>query len=172
MADNILCKFCGAQTPAESRFCLECGAALTSVTGHTKYEKTLAFIQKDKAFKQRDEPTLPEKTLYRMLGGYRQKSPETLNEGLNTGQPIGQPYYRPDRKSPAVAGLISLIIVGLGHFYVGKWWRGLGFMALAVVLFWGTIWILGAGVIIVWIAAPIDAYNQAKKRNRRYGYPK
>ncbi len=30
---------------------------------------------------------------------------------------------------------------------------------------------LGAGFVLVWIAAPIDTYMQAKKRNQRHGYP-
>ncbi len=77
---------------------------------------------------------------------------------------------RPDRKDPSIAALGSLIIVGVGQFYVGKWWRGIGFMALAILFFWATIPISGLGVIVIWILAPIDAYNQAKKHNLKYGY--
>jgi hypothetical protein len=90
----------------------------------------------------------------------------------NIRQP--QPQYvqqvRPDRKDPFTAGLGSLIIVGVGQFYVGKWWRGIGFMALAILFFWATIPMSGLGVIVIWILAPIDAYDQAKKHNIKYGY--
>lgn len=100
-------------------------------------------------------------------------APATPYYDSNIRQP--QPQYvqqvRPDRKNPGIAALASLIIVGIGHFYVGKWWRGLAFMVAAIVLFWGTIWMFGFGVVAVWIAAPIDAYNQAKKHNLKYGYP-
>jgi hypothetical protein len=59
---------------------------------------------------------------------------------------ILMPAYQPERKSPAIAALASLIIVGLGHFYIGKWWRGLGFMLLAIILSLGTI-----SFFMIWI---------------------
>ena len=82
------------------------------------------------------------------------------------------PYYDPraDRKDPFTAALGSLIIVGVGQFYVGKRWRGLGFMALAILFFWATIPMSRLGVIVIWSLAPIDAYDQAKKHNIKYGY--
>lgn len=101
---------------------------------------------------------------------------ETLASEIPSDLDIGQPQsqyvqqVRPDRKDPSTAALGSLIIVGVGQFYVGKWWRGIGFMALAILFFWATIPISGLGVIVIWILALIDAYNQAKKHNLKYGY--
>ena len=43
-------------------------------------------------------------------------------------------------------------------------------MALAILFFWATIPMSGLGVIVIWILAPIDAYDQAKKHNIKYGY--
>lgn len=97
---------------------------------------------------------------------YEQPQPTT-----QITQTIITPGYQPDRKSPVVAAILSLLIVGLGHFYIGKWWRGLAFLIAAPVVLLLTIWMLGLGVIIVWIIATIDAYMQAKARNRRAGYP-
>jgi zinc-ribbon domain len=82
------------------------------------------------------------------------------------------PYYdsRPDYKDPFTAALGSLLFVCVGQFYVGKWWRGLGFLALAIFLFWLTLPISGIGVVVIWVIAPIDAYDQARKHNLKYGY--
>ena len=43
-------------------------------------------------------------------------------------------------------------------------------MALAILFFCATIPTSGLGVIVIWILAPIDAYDQAKKHNIKYGY--
>jgi len=43
-------------------------------------------------------------------------------------------------------------------------------MALAILFFWATIPISGLGVIVIWILASIDAYDQARKHNLKYGY--
>jgi|SRR5450759_706709 len=92
--------------------------------------------------------------------------------GKNRNISTQTPYYdpRPDRKDPFTAALGSLNIVGIGQFYVGKWWRGIVFMALAILFFGVTRSISGLGVIVIWILAPIDAYDQAKKHNIKYGY--
>lgn len=81
------------------------------------------------------------------------------------------PFYdsRPDYKDPFTAALGSLIIVGVGQFYVGKWWRGLGFIALAIFFAWLTL-PSGLGAIAVWIISPLDAYDQAKRHNLKFGY--
>jgi hypothetical protein len=99
-------------------------------------------------------------------------APTTPNYDPNVGQPPVQyvQQVRPDRKDPFTAALGSFIIVGVGQFYVGKWWRGIGFMALAIFLYWLTLSISGIGVIVIWVIAPIDAYDQARKHNLKYGY--
>jgi len=43
-------------------------------------------------------------------------------------------------------------------------------MALAILFFGATRSISGLGVIVIWVLATIDAYDQAKKHNLKYGY--
>jgi TM2 domain-containing membrane protein YozV len=68
-----------------------------------------------------------------------------------------------------VAVVLSLLITGLGHFYLRKWRRGLGFFGLALMvgilassyLSYEQIFIVGA---IIAVASAIDAYNLSKKQ--------
>jgi hypothetical protein len=98
-------------------------------------------------------------------------APATPYYNPNIGQP--QPQYvqqvRPEYKDPFTAALGSLLFTCVGQFYVGKWWRGLGFIALAIFFAWLTL-PSGLGAIAIWIISPIDAYDQAKKHNLKYGY--
>jgi uncharacterized Zn finger protein (UPF0148 family) len=183
------CRLCGANLFPDSKFCANCGKPIyeaPTTTQETDYVDLSRYVAKPAA-----QPAYQQQEYQRQQQEYYQQGYQTPQSVAQTTYPQQEYYqpplaaqpqptrvaqtvyapYRPDRKNPALAGVLALIILPLGHFYIGKWWRGLGFMAAAFILFWLTIWMFGAGVIIVWIAAPIDAYNQAKERNRRYGYP-
>lgn len=81
----------------------------------------------------------------------------------------GDPGY----KDPAIAALISFIILGGGQIYVGDITRGLlfllggyaGFILLMLVHpIVGLVFLLGVGIFCVY-----DAYNLAKKYNAQGG---
>lgn len=67
------------------------------------------------------------------------------------------------RKDPILACLLNLLLVGIGHIYVGKLGKGIFITILAMVF-----WVFGAGVLnlilVPW--AMYDAYGAAKAANR------
>ena len=68
------------------------------------------------------------------------------------------------RKDPTLACLLTLLLAGTGHIYVGQTGKGLLILALGIVLgvfTWGIAYV----VLCVW--AMSDAYGTAKKMNRR-----
>lgn len=72
------------------------------------------------------------------------------------------------RKSPWAALLLSVLIPGLGHFYVGKSQRGLlillvSIMSLGTGLF--AIPMVLSVAILIWAVALVDAYGSAKEYN-------
>jgi len=81
----------------------------------------------------------------------------------------GDPGY----KDPAIAALISFVILGGGQIYVGDVTRGLivffgGYVAIVLSAI-----VLGLMVYLTWVAVEIysvyDAYNLAKKYNAQGG---
>ena len=70
-----------------------------------------------------------------------------------------QKMYELKKKNPTTAVVLSLLITGAGHWYLGKIGKGFAFLISQILL-----WFLFLGWIM-WIAAPIDAYQEAKKQN-------
>ena len=86
---------------------------------------------------------------------------------VNNGMPHagGQPMAMGADKSPALACILSLLIVGLGQMYNGRIGKGIAMMLGAIVL-WA---ILLGWIIQIW--SVIDAYSEAKSKRslwRRY----
>jgi len=72
------------------------------------------------------------------------------------------------RKNAAVAAVLSFLIVGLGHFYLGEWRRGAvwlcGGIALMVVLALIFPQLPRALTYVVPLLSGLDARNIAKKK--------
>ncbi len=68
--------------------------------------------------------------------------------------------YELEKKSPGVAIFLSLLLCGAGSMYAGK--AGKGFLILFGTIF---LWFIMLGWIM-WIVAPILAYNDVKKYNK------
>ena len=73
-----------------------------------------------------------------------------------------------NKKSEALALILSLLISGLGQMYVGKIGRGLGLLAAEIITA-----ILGAFLLfpliitlVIWIYAMYDAFKLAKEYNQ------
>lgn len=67
-------------------------------------------------------------------------------------------------KSPLLAGLLSFLIVGVGHVYAGELQRGVGFFVGAVGAWIGAEIVVGEPqvvVLAVWVYAAYDAYKIA-----------
>lgn len=85
--------------------------------------------------------------------------------------PLIPPPYAVERKSPALAGFLS-IFPGLGHLYLGLYQRGI-FFGIAFVLCismsaHGRGEFFGPLIAFVWFFAIIDAVRQAHAINRGY----
>ncbi len=66
-------------------------------------------------------------------------------------------------KDPILACLLNLLLVGIGHIYLGRIGKGLVIMVLGIVLgifTWGIAYVL----LVIW--AMSDAYRLAKKMNQ------
>lgn len=78
---------------------------------------------------------------------YRNYTPNTTSINVN-------------KKSPVLALILSLIIVGLGQFYVGK--VGKGFLMLGLAIFF-SIFSMGIAWFAVAVWSAVDAYSTAKQ---------
>ena len=68
--------------------------------------------------------------------------------------------FQSRQKTPWVAGLLSLVIVGAGSMYAGKTSKGFALMGISLLL-----WIVLLGWV-VWIFAPYIAIKDAKEYNK------
>ena len=64
--------------------------------------------------------------------------------------------------SPVLAAILSFLVPGLGQFYAGHMFRGIGLFVLAVIV---AIFTFFAGTLIIAVVAAIDAYSLASKTN-------
>ena len=71
-------------------------------------------------------------------------------------------------KSGGLAILLSLLLTGAGHWYVGRVGRGLAFLLAAVVSGMLILAVVGLLLLpIVWAWAAIDANKCAQQHNRQ-----
>jgi len=67
--------------------------------------------------------------------------------------------YDLKKKSPGAAAGASILIVGLGHLYLGKYGKAIILFVIMLLL-----WLIIMGWIM-WIITPFIAYFDAKKHN-------
>lgn len=65
------------------------------------------------------------------------------------------------RKDPTLACLLNLLLVGIGHIYLGRTGKGLVIMALGITL--GMFIWVATVPLIIW--AMFDAYSTARQIN-------
>ncbi|WP_342766558.1 zinc-ribbon domain-containing protein [Candidatus Borrarchaeum sp.] len=147
-----VCPYCGETNIPESLFCTQCGASLT-----------------------------PEKDFVPPSPGTTSMSPKY--------SPVPKPYPTQmtdaqltlARKDEGISVLLTIVLAGLGHLFVGKIRRGLVFLVITIGLWifgaglsWifgaGLSWIFGAGLFIlpalVWyLYAIYDSYQLTKRYN-------
>ncbi len=82
-------------------------------------------------------------------------------------QPILEGTRRRSAKKPWVAVLLSLLVTGLGHLYLGRWRRGLAILAATITvggvasLYLDYNRVMLVGLFFALFAA-IDAYNLSR----------
>jgi hypothetical protein len=72
-----------------------------------------------------------------------------------------------DPKSPSDAALLGILFVGLGHFYLGMWGKGIGLILITII---ATIFTTVFIAPVFWIISCVWAYYDAKSYNREWGY--
>lgn len=71
-----------------------------------------------------------------------------------------------ERKSPGVAAVLSVILVGLGQIYNGQIGKGIAFIVIGLVLAYSMFILIGFVLYpLFWIYNIYDAYTTAKKIN-------
>jgi len=65
------------------------------------------------------------------------------------------------RKDPTLACLLNLLLVGIGHIYLGRMGKGLVILAMGIVL--GMFVWVAIFPLIIW--AMFDAYSTARRMN-------
>jgi TM2 domain-containing membrane protein YozV len=76
-------------------------------------------------------------------------------------------YVKVQPKKPWLAALLGIIFVGLGHFYLGEWGKGLLLLVVGIILS-----VLTGGILapMFWVISCVWAYMDAKAYNRAVGY--
>ena len=135
----MFCRECGKEVKPQSAVCLSCG--VRPLDGN-KYCQECGV-------ETRVNQEICIKCGMRLLTLYsRQKM------GSSKVLPTNPP------KSPALAAVLSFLIIGLGQIYVGQVLKGIAFLVATVIL--GGI-TFGFGWLIMAIIAPIDAYKIGRK---------
>jgi TM2 domain-containing membrane protein YozV len=74
----------------------------------------------------------------------------------------------PATKSATTAVLLSLLIIGAGHWYTGEVGRGFAFLGAAVLAAFTVVYVIGIVALpVVGIWAVIDAAKSAERQNAR-----
>ncbi len=70
------------------------------------------------------------------------------------------------RKDPILASLLSLLLVGTGHMYIGQLGKGILILAMGILF-----WVVSLGILnipmVLW--AMYDVYGTARKLNQSAG---
>jgi TM2 domain-containing membrane protein YozV len=134
----MFCPQCSVPNDETSRFCRSCGASLAANSA----------VQYVPAPPVPGQPPMPQ--LYPVQGDPRMRGVAYPNRQYAVG------------KNPAVAVILSLLIVGVGQFYNGDAKKGLLMLIGAVVL---GVLTLSFGWFAIGIWSAIDAYQVASGKS-------
>jgi TM2 domain-containing membrane protein YozV len=175
---DIFCRLCGANLFPDSKFCASCGQPVheaPTTIQETDFVDLSHYEAKPAAQPVYEQPTVYEPPqaiahpVYEQPQPAAQPQPTTqISQTFVTQQPSMQGVMRVDRKKPWLAALLGLVIVGLGHMYLGMWAKGIGLLVIGVIASVATGAILAP---VFWIISCVWAYYDAKSYNRKAGYP-
>jgi TM2 domain-containing membrane protein YozV len=140
MSETVYCTKCGAMNTTDSSFCSSCGASLAPP------KETIPPSPPPTAPPPPPPPTTAPPPPYQT---------QMTDAQLMTV-----------RKNEALSVILTIILAGLGHLYLGKIKRGLLFLLITIVVGWiiGTL-LLFIPTIIWYLYAIYDCYNLTKKYN-------
>lgn len=139
-----VCPNCGEEIEDGMKFCRNCGSKLTEEKHETKYCPNCGFEM------DANINFCPE------CG-----TATNANVASRTNQVTTYSH-----KSPALAAILSFLIIGLGQVYLGLTKKGIILFVLAIIS--GILFIVFIGYLLwllVWIYAIYDGYNSANKIN-------
>jgi TM2 domain-containing membrane protein YozV len=92
----------------------------------------------------------------------------TPSAGTASQNPQSPPAQYEEKKSPALAAILSFFWCGLGHVYCGDYAFGIALLLLyPIIAFVCSITIICIpAVLIMWFWGMYDSYNLAKRINR------
>ena len=140
MSETIYCSRCGAMNTTDSSFCSSCGATL--------------------APPKEVIPPPPPTTAPQPPPPPTTSAPPPYQTQMTDAQLMTV------RKNEAISVILTIILAGLGHLYLGKIKRGLVFLIITIVVGWliGAI-VLFIPTIIWYLYAIYDCYNLTKRYN-------
>ena len=174
------CTSCGSLTPADSVFCITCGARI---------------VQQDQSAPVYADPSQPsgyqvEQSRNDVFPYNRQSSSvyESPSTPMHPPEPQVNYSYEPsmhynyqpqpqqsptavyiaDRKNPGAAAVLSFFWTGLGQIYNGQILKGIALMVIQVINFFLIFVLIGFVTFpLVWALGIWDAYTTADSYNKR-----
>lgn len=142
------CKNCGSELVEGARFCKNCGSEIIP-----------------------EEETADAKTRFCSNCGFEMNNnvkfcPECGTPISGVPQTNNAQTVRYSNKSPALAAILSFLIIGLGQVYLGLTKKGIILFVLAIISGILTLFVIGFILwLLVWVYAIYDGYNSANKIN-------
>lgn len=180
----VVCPDCGKEVP-DANFCKNCGAALPKVNEIVEVEDTIPFEEEIvetipvKAEEVDVEDEIPSSSNKKVkfchncgfeLDGNFKFCPNCGYDLENKRQVRTKAYdsvVTTEEKSVLVSVILSVIIPGLGHFYLGLSRKGAMFLIAYVVSAILILLLIGfVLVFIIWIWALIDVIQSTNALNR------
>jgi TM2 domain-containing membrane protein YozV len=146
MSETIYCTKCGAMNTSDSSFCSSCGASLAPP-------------------KEVISPP-PRTTAPPPPSPYMPPPPSTTAPPSYPTPGLTDAQLMAARKNEGISVVLTILLAGLGHLYIGKIKRGLVFIVITIVVGWiiGTV-LLFIPTIIWYLYAIYDSYNLTKRYN-------
>jgi len=152
-----ICTNCGNRNIEAAQYCTSCGKPLI---GQSETQSQDAGVRPEDGGQLHEQPSHAQ---------YSPTTPPVYNQGY-----YQQAYYGPPpRKDPVLAAVLAVIIIGLGHIYVGDIGLGVGLLVAAIVLTFISLFICFGVIVLfaVWLFQIYDAYNKAQQYNQRMENP-
>jgi TM2 domain-containing membrane protein YozV len=152
------CSNCGVQIPFKFDICPSCGSRQAPILDNS----VLSYVSV--------------KTKYCVNCGAKIDYKAEICIKCGVRQPMSQESivaYKIGRKNPTLAAVLSVLIIGLGHVYVGKILRGIGMFFFSLIIAFvfaisfgeGGLWVIA---VVLWVFSGYDAHAQAKRYNLLY----
>ena len=171
----VICPDCGTEVP-DAKFCKNCGASLPQTNENVNVEERVpVVIEGDESQKSsQDAPKFCHNCGYELNGEFKFCPNCGYDIENKTGGNINSKSYNvvtsSHEKSIIVSIILSVILPGVGHFYLGLSRKGAIFLIAYVVSAILILLIVGLLLtIVIWIWALVDVIQSTNALNRGEG---